>query len=80
MLREQRRQHPPSELKRRRARAEGHVGVQIEAYPSTINVTEAIFEFPPYTLDIQLQKAIFDLFSRSQKWPKRTLLPSISLV
>ena len=38
---------PPSELKWRTV--EGHVGTRIEAYSSTINVTEAIFECPLYT-------------------------------
>ena len=44
---EEKRQHPPSEPKRRIVGR--HVGVHIEAYPSTINVTEAIFDFPSQT-------------------------------
>ena len=44
---EEKRQHPPSEPKRRIVGR--HVGVRIEAYPSTINVTEAIFDFPSQT-------------------------------
>jgi len=54
---EEKRQHPPSEPKRRIVGR--HVGVHIEAYPSTINVTEAIFDFPSQTWDIKLSRVIF---------------------
>ena len=36
--------HPPLQLKR--PYSHGHLGERVETYPDTINLIEAIFEFP----------------------------------
>ena len=49
-----------------------HRGLRSVAYASTINVTEAIFEFSSYNRDIEERKvilAIFETLEIGQKWP-----------
>ena len=57
-----------------------HPYARLVAHPNTINLTEAIFEFPPQTWDIKLQRVIFGHFQHRGNGSKMTLSPSISLV
>ena len=77
-LREQKRRHPPLQLTP--PIVQGHLGVRLIADINTINLTEAIFEFPFSTRDMEGERVIFDPFPRCCKCPKMTLWSWISQV